>query len=211
MHELTKENIERMKYKLAGDKGRKHIVFAPGDLVWLHFRKDRFPNLPKSKLMPRADGPFKVLEKINDNTYKLELPGDFGVSPTFNIADLKPYLGEEDELPSRTTSIQEGEDDEDITNKVTPTSPTDTYRGPITRAHARQLNNQVLLFLGNDSNVHENMMLPKLDTFVLLTNEGPSLDKKDEHWSKIKHGDDGMRKGIKNGVTSDDFRTLKPP
>ena len=37
------------------------------------------------------------------------------------------------------------------------------------------------------------MMLPKLDTFVLLTNEGPSLDKKHEPWSKFKHGDDGMR------------------
>ena len=61
MHELTKENIERMnaKYKLAGDKGRKH--------VWLHLRQDRFPDLRKSKLMPRVDGPFKVLEKINDN------------------------------------------------------------------------------------------------------------------------------------------------
>ena len=49
MHELTKENIERMnaKYKLAGDKGRKHVVFAPGDLVWLHLRKDGFPNLRK--------------------------------------------------------------------------------------------------------------------------------------------------------------------
>ena len=35
-----------------------------------------------------------------------------------------------------------------------------------------QLNYQVLSFLGNDSNVHENMMLPKLDKFVLLTNEG---------------------------------------
>ena len=51
-------------------------------------------------------------------------------------------------------------------------------------------------------------MLPKLDTFVSLTNEGPSLDKKDE---PFKHRDDGMRKGNKNGVTSDDFRTLKPP
>ena len=212
MHELTKENIERMnaKYKLAGDKGRKHVVFAPGDLVWLHLRKDRFPDLRKSKLMPRADGPFKVLEKINDNAYKLELPADFGVSPTFNIADLKPYLGEEDELPSRTTSFQEGEDDEDINTIVTPTAPAAIHTGPITRARARQLNYQVLSFLGNDSNVHENMMLPKLDTFVLLTNEGPSLEK-DEHWSKNKHGDDGMRKGNKNGVTSDDFRTLKPP
>ena len=67
------------------------------------------------------------------------------------------------------------------------------------------------MFLGNDSNVHENMMLPKLDTFVLLTNEGTSLDKKDEPWSKLKHGDDVMCKGNKNEVTSDDFRTLKPP
>ena len=103
-----------------------------------------------------------MLEKINDNAYKLELPTDFGVSPTFNIADLKPYLGEEDEFPSRTTSFQEGEDDEDINTIVTPIAPTVTYNGPITRARARQLNYQVLSFLGNDSNVHEIMMLPKL-------------------------------------------------
>ena len=32
-------------------------------------------------------------------------------------------------------------------------------------------------------------MLPKLDTFVLLTNEGPSLEK-NEHWRKNKHGVD---------------------
>ena len=99
----------------------------------------------------------------------------------------------------------------DINTIVTPTTPAAIHTGPITRARARQLNYKVLSFLGNDSNVHENMMLPKLDTFVLLTNEGPSLDKKDETWNKFKHGDDGMRKGIKNGVTSDDFRTLKPP
>ena len=104
-------------------------------------------------------------------------------------------------IPEQSTS-----DDEDTI--VTPTAPTVTYTGPITSA--RQLNYQVLSFLGNDSNIHENMMLPKLDTFVLPTNEGPSFEK-DEHWIKNKHGDDGMRKGNKNGVTSDDFRTLKPP
>ena len=44
MHEITKENIERMnaKYNLAGDKGIKHVVFAPGDLVWLHLRNIDF-------------------------------------------------------------------------------------------------------------------------------------------------------------------------
>jgi hypothetical protein len=38
--------------------------------------------------MFHADGPLKILEKINDNAYKLELPPEFGVSPTFNISDL---------------------------------------------------------------------------------------------------------------------------
>jgi hypothetical protein len=87
----------------------------PGDLVWLHLRKERFPNLRKSKLMSHADGHFKILEKINDNAYKLKLPLEFGVSPTFNISDLRPYLIEEDDVPSRTMPIQEGKDDEDIT------------------------------------------------------------------------------------------------
>jgi translation initiation factor IF-1 len=116
LHETTKLQIEKMneKYQIAASKGRKEVKLEPGDLVWVHLRKDRFPNLRKSKLMPRAAGPFKVLEKINDNAYKLELPLEFGVSPTFNISDLKPYSGEEDELESRMTPIQDGEDDEDI-------------------------------------------------------------------------------------------------
>jgi hypothetical protein len=58
--------------------------------------------------MSRAAGPFKILAKINDNAYKLELSFEFGVSPSFNIIDLRPYLGEEDEMPSRMTSMQRG-------------------------------------------------------------------------------------------------------
>ena len=49
--------------------------------------------IPGASLPNRAAGPFKILEKINDNAYKLELPPNFGISPTFNISDLKPYLG----------------------------------------------------------------------------------------------------------------------
>jgi len=73
--------------------------------VWLHLRKDRFPELRKSKLIRRATGPYKILENINDNAYKLELHSEFGISPTFNISYMNPYLGEEDELESRTTPL----------------------------------------------------------------------------------------------------------
>jgi hypothetical protein len=201
------------KYKIAGDRGRKHGVFDVGDLVWLHLRKDHFPYLHKSKLMPCVDGPFKVLEKINDNAYKLELPADFGmVSPTFNIAYLKPYVGEEDEIASRMTSIQEGEHEEDITFIDTPVVPTTIQiQGPITRARAKQLNYRVLLFLGTLSHIHDNMMLPKSDVFFILRNDGPSMEERDKHWSMIMHGDSSKHMRIEEDVTTRDFKTLKPP
>ncbi|WVZ51754.1 hypothetical protein U9M48_002866 [Paspalum notatum var. saurae] len=140
LHKTTKDNIEKMneRYREAGNKGRKKINLELGDLVWLHLRKDRFPDLRKSKLMPRADGLFKIIEKINDNAYKFELPPEFGVSPTFNIADLKPYLGEEDEHESRMTPLQEGEDDEDISPMLTSDTPSVVMHGPLTRAREEQ-------------------------------------------------------------------------
>jgi hypothetical protein len=121
MHKTTKLNIEKMneKYHIAASKGHKEVKLEPGDLVWLYLRKERFSELRKFKLMSRAAGPFKIFAKINDNAYKLELPPEFGISPTFNISDLRPYIGEEDEIPSRTMSMQEGEDDEDINTSAT--------------------------------------------------------------------------------------------
>jgi hypothetical protein len=137
MHETTKLNIEKMnkKYRIAASKGHKEVKLEPGDLVWLHLRKERFSELRKSKLMSRVAGPFKILAKINDNAYKLELPLEFGVSPSFNILDLRPYLGEEDEILSRTMSMQKGEDDEDINTSAT-IIPSVEILGPTTRSRA---------------------------------------------------------------------------
>ena len=70
-------------------------MFNPRDLVWIHLSKDRFPNKKSQKLSPRADGPFRVLDRINNNAYRLELPGDYGVSATFNISDLSPYVSDD--------------------------------------------------------------------------------------------------------------------
>jgi hypothetical protein len=138
MHETTKLNIEKMneKYCIAASKGRKEVKLEPGDLVWLHLRKERVSELRKSKLMSRTTGPFKILAMINDNAYKLELPPKFGVSLSFNISDLRPYFGEEDEMSSRTTSMQVGEHDEDINTLATIITSVDIL-GPITRSRAQ--------------------------------------------------------------------------
>ena len=54
-------------------------------------------------------------------------------------------------------------------------------------------------------------MLPKLDTFSLLINGRPIMDKNAEHWSMIKHGKNGVHRGSKNRVSSSVFSTLEPP
>ncbi|KAJ9563965.1 hypothetical protein OSB04_009125 [Centaurea solstitialis] len=94
IHEQVKAKIEHANdlYKKRANKHRKKAVFQPGDLVWLHLRKERFPSKRKNKLMARGDGPYKVLARIGDNAYKLELPGNTNISATFNVGDLSPYL-----------------------------------------------------------------------------------------------------------------------
>nr|GEX98214.1 cytochrome P450 [Tanacetum cinerariifolium] len=70
------------------------------------------------KLKPRGDGPFRVLKKINNNAYKIELPGHYNASTTFNVADLSPYKGDSDDDPDSGSSLfQEGEDDADAVNE----------------------------------------------------------------------------------------------
>ena len=55
--------------------------------------------------MPRADGPFEVLERVNDNAYNMDLPGDYGLSSTFNVADLSPYLEDDHLVNLRANSL----------------------------------------------------------------------------------------------------------
>ena len=74
---------------------RKYVEFEVGELVWVHLHKDRFPPGKFGKLKPRVDGPFKIIERIGENAYKLQLPDEYEISPMFNVKDLRAYHGED--------------------------------------------------------------------------------------------------------------------
>ncbi|GJW59086.1 RNA-directed DNA polymerase [Tanacetum coccineum] len=112
--QIVKHNLQ---YQQRANQHRKRVVFNEGDLVWIHLHNERFPGGCFGKLQPRGDGPFKVLKRINDNAYKIELPRHYNVSATFNVGDLTRYVPPDDDdvdvVDSRSSPFLDGEDDAD--------------------------------------------------------------------------------------------------
>jgi hypothetical protein len=97
-------------------------------------RKERFSARRRSKLHPRGDGLFQVLERINDNAYKLDLPGEYNISATFNVSDLSLFNVGED---SRLNPFKERGNDE---NQQAPLKdPLHVPVGPIIRARSKKI------------------------------------------------------------------------
>jgi len=113
--EETLSSLEKPKAskQVQAHKHKKRLVFQPGDLVWVNVRKERFSFKRSPKLMPREEGPFEILGRANDHSYKVHLSGGFGVSATFNMDDLSPYVEDDQESNLRANSSQQGEDDGD--------------------------------------------------------------------------------------------------
>lgn len=64
--------------------------YKPGDRVWLeatHIRSAR----PAKKLDNRRFGPFKVLAKVGQRAYRLQLPTSWRIHPVFHTSLLRPY------------------------------------------------------------------------------------------------------------------------
>lgn len=84
----------RMKHYT--DAHRTERRFVVGDRVFLRlqpYRQSTASTRSYSKLSPRFYGPFRVLEKIDDVAYKLDLPPHYRIHPVFHVSSLKLKLG----------------------------------------------------------------------------------------------------------------------
>ena len=70
--------------------------------------KERFPNHRKSKLQPCGDGSFQVVERINNNAYKIDLSSEYDVNATFKVAELTLFY-----LSLRSNPSEKRDDDID--------------------------------------------------------------------------------------------------
>ncbi|RVW71028.1 hypothetical protein CK203_057830 [Vitis vinifera] len=143
MKTYRKEKNEQ--YATKANKGRRQVLFEPSDWVWVHMRKERFPTRRRSKLHPRGDGPFQVLERINDNAYKLDIPGD----------------------DSRMNPFEERVNDE---NQQAFKHPLHVPIGPITKARSKKIKetlNELIQEIWADSNAGHSKFGPKEDEGVI--------------------------------------------
>lgn len=62
-----------------------------GDCVWAVLIKERFPTGQYNKLKPRKIGPIKVIEKINANAYRLQLPPHVQTADVFSVKHLLKF------------------------------------------------------------------------------------------------------------------------
>ena len=124
IHEQVKQAIHKSnaKYKEQADRHCRRLVFEVGDLVWAVLTRDRFPAGDYNKLKERKIGLCEVLQKINDNAYRLHLPSHLMTSDVFNMKHLNPYVEEFDDeaMNSRASSFQPGETDAELSDVSCP-------------------------------------------------------------------------------------------
>jgi hypothetical protein len=103
VQETLKKSQE--KYKARHDQHITKRTFGVGDRVWLQLNKKRLQG-PGKKIKALRYGPFEVLEKVGDNTYRLSLPPYMCIYSVVKVENLKLYepsiLDQEEEqvLPS---------------------------------------------------------------------------------------------------------------
>ncbi|XP_041020439.1 uncharacterized protein LOC121262075 [Juglans microcarpa x Juglans regia] len=95
------------KYKVCevcADNSRHQVLFDVEDFVWAVVTRVCIPVGEYNKLKDRKIGPCEVLQKINDNAYRLHLPSHMRTSDMFNIKHRSPCFVN-DGMNSRASSV----------------------------------------------------------------------------------------------------------
>lgn len=89
--------VAQNRMKKQADSKRRELVFEVGDEVLLKLHPYRQRSLARKKcaiLAPRYYGLCKVIERVGEVAYKLELPPEAAIRNVFHISQLKKMVGQ---------------------------------------------------------------------------------------------------------------------
>ena len=91
--EKTKLLLEKAqkRYEKQVNAGRREVEYEVGQKVLLNVKNFTMPEGLTPKFMSKFAGPFPIVERMFKDVYKLELPPEIKVHPTFHVSLLKPF------------------------------------------------------------------------------------------------------------------------
>ena len=89
---LARQNLDRSVRLQAKyyDKRHRDVGYKVGDLVLLSTRNLKMKSIP-SKLQKRFVGPFRIIETIGEQAYRLALPDEWKIHPVFHVSLLRTW------------------------------------------------------------------------------------------------------------------------
>ena len=93
-HAMAQASIKKANERYAYWANKKRIEdpkFRPGDQVWLLRRHIKTTRL-SDKLDAKKLGPYRILERIGENAYKLDLPKETRIHRVVNVSLLEKFV-----------------------------------------------------------------------------------------------------------------------
>jgi hypothetical protein len=101
LHDAMLDNITRAKQAMEAaqkrqknyyDKTRRQVEYGVGSYVLLSSKDVGLKVVGSRKLLPRFIGPFKVIKRVGELAYRLELPESLKIHDVFHVSRFKPFF-----------------------------------------------------------------------------------------------------------------------